>query len=617
MDRAFKDGVDLFKIPQLLDAEDVVSNPDELSIMTYVAYYRAYMNMNTAFAPNCTAEGPGLTHAVAGEVGRFTVTCRSAENEEATRGGARVNCKLMDNKGNPVCSVLVKDLGTGKYDCEYNSPVDGDMELHVMIKTDHIKDSPFHPKIEPGEPSPKFCEASGPGIHGATAGEQTHFTITAKDRNGKLIPKGGWNFTSSFKGPKGDIPVQVVDNGNGTYNCTYTPKAAGDSELQVNVSTKANGSGPIKDAPFRFKTKPGKADFSNWDMDVDVEADGLRHVTAGVPDKFVIHSKDANGNRCDTGGVKVTGKGSGTDDIPIHVVDNGDGSYTVDYTCFKAGPYKVELSGNGNKIGGVHNPLSVLCSPAAADASQSIAFGPGIEKAVVGADNHFTVQSRDAFGNNLKKGGAKISGALVAPDGTKAPVVGKDNGDGTYHCTYPSLTKNGVSQLTPTLNGSPVKDAPFRLNVESDATDPSKTKVRPTPTGLEVELCDRHGNKREADKRDNVGCKTKKKSEDKVKAVRNPDGTFTVKWPPSFNGDYEAMVTVNGHQAPGGPWNAKLEQPPLSAQHAQAVQKAYPSVAKTLNRLLLAATPAERDRIVAAFGGAQGGQDSSSSSESD
>jgi len=130
---------------------------------------------------------------------------------------------------------------------------------------------------------------------------------------------------------------------------------------------------------------------------------------------------------------------------------------------------------------------------------------------------------------------------------------------------------------------------------------------------MEIELCDRHGNRREADKRDKVGCKTKKKSEDQARAVRNSDGTFTVKWPASYNGDYEAAVTVNGTAAPGGPWAAKCTQPPLSSQHKASIQQSYPAVAKTLERLLLAATPAERDRICSAFQGAQQESDSSSS----
>jgi len=350
-------------------------------------------------------------------------------------------------------------------------------------------------------------------------------------------------------------------------------------------------------------------------MDVEVDADGNRHVIAGVPDKFTVHAKDAFGNRLDTGGLAVTGTATGTDNVPVKVIDNGNGSYTIDYTCLKTGPYQVELAANGHKLGGVHNPLKVICSPNVADPSNSIAFGPGVEGARIGAENKFTVQARDAYGNNIKKGGARVAGAIVAPDGSSAPVVAKDNGDGTYNCSYPGVTKNGHSLLTPTLEGHPVKDAPFKINVDSDDTDPSKTKVKLVPLGMEVELCDRHGNKREPSKKDNVQCKTKKLSEDEAKAHRNEDGTFSIKWPASFHGDYEAKVLVNGHNAPGGPWVAKVAQPPLSAEHAAAVTAAYPKVAKVLHRLLLSASPDDRNRIVAAFQG--GDHDDGSSSDSD
>jgi hypothetical protein len=148
-------------------------------MMTYVAYFRAYMNMNTAFAPNCTAEGPGLFGGVAFEPATFRVTCRSEENEEATRGGAPLRCKLLDNQGKEVCPVKIVDLKNGKYDCEYISPIGGDFELYICIKEAHIKDSAFHPKIEHGEPSPGNCVAQGPGITSGVSGVQTHFTIVA------------------------------------------------------------------------------------------------------------------------------------------------------------------------------------------------------------------------------------------------------------------------------------------------------------------------------------------------------------------------------------------------------------------------------------------------------
>jgi hypothetical protein len=152
---------------------------DELSIMSDFASNRAYLNMNTASAPHCTAEGPGLSAGVAFEPARFTVTCRSEENEEATRGGAPVHCSLVDANGAEVCRVAIKDLKTGQYECEYISPLGGDFVLNIMINTTHIKDSPFHPKIEHGEPSPGQCTAHGPAIVGAVSGVETHFTIVA------------------------------------------------------------------------------------------------------------------------------------------------------------------------------------------------------------------------------------------------------------------------------------------------------------------------------------------------------------------------------------------------------------------------------------------------------
>lgn len=68
----------------------------------------------------------------------------------------------------------------------------------------------------------------------------------------------------------------------------------------------------------------------------------------------------------------------------------------------------------------------------------------------------------------------------------------KDNGDGTYTSTYPGATKAGTYCLTflslthlfshkytgtytiaPTINGEPIKDAPFTVEVEPTTADGS------------------------------------------------------------------------------------------------------------------------------------------------
>jgi len=216
----------------------------------------------------------------------------------------------------------------------------------------------------------------------------------------------------------------------------------------------------------------------------------------------------------------------------------------------------------------------------------------------------------------LPTGGAKIGGAIVGPDGTSVPVTAKDNGDGTYLCNYPNIKKAGPHMLTPTLGGAPIKDAPFKLQVNSGDTDPNNTAVKVRPgLGMDVELRDKDNNKRTKTKGDTVVAEARPLTVHKLKATRKSDGTFEVKWPGHFAGEYDANILVNGKPAPGGPWKNKVEQPAVSAEHKQVLQNTLPGVANLMERLFLHATPAERARIVGALGGGDAGKSSSSSSD--
>lgn len=69
----------------------------------------------------------------------------------------------------------------------------GDFTLKVMIGSNDIKDSPFHPHVEAGEPNPGSCEAFGEGLHTARAGEEAHFTVQTKVlSNSKTETKPGF-----------------------------------------------------------------------------------------------------------------------------------------------------------------------------------------------------------------------------------------------------------------------------------------------------------------------------------------------------------------------------------------------------------------------------------------
>jgi hypothetical protein len=274
---------------------------------------------------------------------------------------------------------------------------------------------------------------------------------------------------------------------------------------------------------------------------------------------------------------------------------------------------------DGSRIGGKKNPVPILVTPAAADGSQSVAYGPGIANATIGKDNRFKVQARDAFGNDIKKGGDKVAGSLKAPDGSIVPIQVQDNGNGTYDCTYPGVNKAGPHSLTPTVSGSPVRDAPFKLDVSSGGTDPNNTKTTLKPNlGYDVELRDAFGNKRTKTKRDKVTCEAVPLTPVHAKATRNEDGTFALRFPGNFKGDYEAKIHVNGSPAPGGPFKGSVKDAPVSNAHKAAIANSQLApVANLFERLLLNATESERARIIGAISGGDHGKSSSSSSSGD
>lgn len=62
----------------------------------------------------------------------------------------------------------------------YTSEIPGTFKLHICIRADHIKNSPYSPTVLPGEPSPNQTTAEGDGLVKGVAGEKAEFVIQAK-----------------------------------------------------------------------------------------------------------------------------------------------------------------------------------------------------------------------------------------------------------------------------------------------------------------------------------------------------------------------------------------------------------------------------------------------------
>jgi len=70
--------------------------------------------------------------------------------------------------------------------------------------------------------------------------------VQSATRNGQIKTEGGDHFVAAIKGPAGDVPAQVLDNGNGTYNVSYQLPGSGTYSVSVKVQNKE-----IRGSPFQ------------------------------------------------------------------------------------------------------------------------------------------------------------------------------------------------------------------------------------------------------------------------------------------------------------------------------------------------------------------------------
>jgi len=208
-------------------------------------------------------------------------------------------------------------------------------------------------------------------------------------------------------------------------------------------------------------------------------------------------------------------------------------------------------------------------------------------------------------------GGAEVGGSLThLESGEVVPLVIEDNGDGTYAAAYPDLTKAGNYELTPTVGGVPIKNAPIALKVKPGGTNLNNTSVDfpevnvSGQLGPVVSLRDDNHNLRSGAE-DHVVAELLPKTKLKpVKAKPKGDGTYEIHYPPFARGKYDVVIKVNGSDAPGGPFEVDVDDNPLTPEQEQQVDQILPkNVTGAFKRLLADADNDERAQILKAIAG--------------
>eukprot|EP01127_Copromyxa_protea_P010407 TRINITY_DN2534_c0_g1_i1.p1 TRINITY_DN2534_c0_g1~~TRINITY_DN2534_c0_g1_i1.p1 ORF type:complete len:415 (-),score=146.57 TRINITY_DN2534_c0_g1_i1:24-1268(-) len=410
---------------------------------------------------------------------------------------------------------------------------------------------------------PTQCVAYGPGLENGEQYKEGVFTIEARNKLGQKIPFGGHPFTAKIKGPFGeDVPVSIVDNGDGTATATYTPVAPGDHVVEVKLNDI-----PIKDAPFTvpidYSSETAHAGNS-WADGPGLE-NGVNKNRQLEPSVFTIHAVDKNGQPKTTGGdlFDVIIEDPLFDIIPATVLDNNDGTYTVNYQAKEPGINVIDIVLR-NKMKPVlyehikDSPKHVDIK-SGTDASKCTAEGPGLVDGIKDTEPaKFKVQARDRDGKPITEGGDNFKPKVTDPNGNEVPCEIKDNGDGTYDVEYnPDIP--GPHKVDVTLDDTHIKDMPKTVKVKAGAS--AATSFIESFNFL-VQTRDKRGENLTTGGMDvkTVITNSADGGEVPLKQTDKGDGTYLIEYslPVPSNATYLINTTIDGKSIVGAPWEQRV-----------------------------------------------------------
>jgi len=283
------------------------------------------------------AEGPGLEDNANNSSQKtpavFTIHAVDRDGIEKKVGGDLFDV-LIEDPNFDILTANVKDNNNGTYTVEYSPHEPGPHHISVVLRNkmktlnyEHITDSPKDVTIKAGI-DPSHCIAEGPGLkNGIYDTYPAEFTIYAKDRDDQPINEGGDDFHVKILDPQGhECPVEIRDNGDGTYGVLYQPDGAGPYTVNVTLDDT-----PIKDMPKTIQIKPGA-----WARNCF-----LKNFN------FVVRSRDKRDDDIPEGGQDIRVKIVDPKEKPVSVklTDRKDGSYLVNYDLPQVeGKYRVHVT---------------------------------------------------------------------------------------------------------------------------------------------------------------------------------------------------------------------------------------------------------------------------------
>eukprot|EP01129_Flabellula_baltica_P008038 TRINITY_DN3168_c0_g1_i1.p1 TRINITY_DN3168_c0_g1~~TRINITY_DN3168_c0_g1_i1.p1 ORF type:complete len:757 (-),score=218.19 TRINITY_DN3168_c0_g1_i1:33-2303(-) len=400
--------------------------------------------------------GPGVEDG--NEAGKPTEFYIEARNKmgDLVEPDVKFDVDIQGPYGPVPADIARRDDGV--YVAQYTPEDPGTYDVQVTLDNQQVGESPFKVEIERAsdESDPTKTWAEGPGLEdGNKTTDNLEFKIISVDKHGKPRDVGGDLFDVQIEDPNYDIiPADITDNNDGTYTVKYQPTDAGKYHIDVVQRSRANPMfyEHISNSPIDVVIEPGVSADQSYAYGPLLEEE----VLDTEPNCFYIQAKDGNGDPMTEGGSEfdvdiVDPKGN---HIKPDVIDNGDGTYTVNYDPDLPGDHKVDVQLDGNSISNA--PFTV-----------SVNAGTDHSKTFV-EQYTFLVRTLDKRGENRTSGGDDVGVTITGPNGEQVEKIEiKDIGDGTYIVIY-SIPHDVPGQYTIscTVGGKDISGSPWKQHFD-------------------------------------------------------------------------------------------------------------------------------------------------------
>uniref|UniRef100_A0A914UJL9 Calponin-homology (CH) domain-containing protein n=1 Tax=Plectus sambesii TaxID=2011161 RepID=A0A914UJL9_9BILA len=273
------------------------------------------------------AFGPGLEGGMSNLPANFTVE---------TNG--EIGALGFSIEGPSKAKIHCTDNKDGSAEIEYLPTAAGEYEVHVLCGDEDIKDSPFMVEMDEFRdglrPSLVKCHGQGLQRRGAVKCDKpAEFTVEARGAGPPEIKPKIWVLDKELQ----PVNVQVLDNGDQTYTCSYLPHAP----VKHNVIVSYGGIA-VPGSPFRVQVEEA-VDPSK----VRVHGPGVEPgVRSLQPTHFVIDAKNAGPGEVEVALSDALTGGA----VDLDVLDNHDGSFTIKYTAPRPGSYQLRVVFAGHDL---------------------------------------------------------------------------------------------------------------------------------------------------------------------------------------------------------------------------------------------------------------------------